>query len=161
MGTKILIVIILYRYLVLSYVYPNLLGFGDDVVIRASWLDLWAFAHIASGVFTAALVKKLYPTYDFWRQLVTCGFIWMCWEHIEMCQEAGYTFQSAIRFHGGLEHPVDRLIFDPLMGVLGVLWYNKTPRVLWVVTPAGIAWSMVNIYLGTADGVERLIRSCF
>lgn len=159
--STVLCVMIMYRCLVFSYVYPKFFGFGEEVVIRGAWIDLWAFAHVSFGVFVAKVVQKWRPSADLCHQLSLCCLLLLGWEVIEIHQEAGYTFRSFAPFHGGLEHPFDRLIVDPVMGVLGVQWYYKNPRIFWPVTVAGIAWWLINIYLGAADGVERIIWSWF
>lgn len=157
MNKVILAVIILYVSLVVVYVHDDGLFSG-----RSSVIDLWAFAHISFGVFAAGAVKMSgIDVVKVHRHIVCAFLILLGWEVYEMAQEMGLTFHAAIRFHGGVEHPIDRLLIDPIMGLLGILWYRQMPRVFWGVTLAGVAWWTINLYLGRVDGVEHIVRSWF
>ena len=156
MNKATLAVIVLYMSLVVAYISD---GSSSD---RSPIVDLWAFAHISFGVFAAGAVKMFGCNVSkVTRHISYAALILIGWEMYEMAQEMGYTFQAAIRFHGGVEHPIDRLLVDPFMGLLGILWYRKKPQVFWRVTAAGVAWWLINMYLGRVDGVEHIIRSWF
>ncbi len=157
MSKALLVVSILYVSLVVAYVCGDSLSSG-----RSSIVDLWAFAHISFGVFAAGAVKMSgIDVVKVHRHIVCAFLILLGWEVYEMAQEMGLTFHAAIRFHGGVEHPIDRLLIDPIMGLLGILWYRRMPRVFWGVTLSGVVWWAIHLALGRVDGVEHIIRSWF
>jgi len=126
--------------------------FGDKTV---AFFDLWSFEHFISGYNIGFLVsllttkhfascdKKAKNVLDFCFVLI----IELYWEIIEHYLEAG-TFGAKIEywFHG-IEHFTNRAISDPLVTVLGFLFFKKYEQYRYIFVPISFIWLFFHIFI--------------
>lgn len=123
-------------------------------------MDVWTIEHVLSGISVGCAVrmsnhkifkKKLgldihqITTRHF--DLIGVLFIAYLWETIEHYLEAGIAGPIVEHWFQGVEFWPNRIIFDPLMLVIGYLIAKKYPKLVNPARAASIAWLIVHIFL--------------
>jgi len=123
--------------------------------------DVWTYEHILSGLSVGNLVKnsnkkhlkKHYPNlkvniftkYRFDIVLLLCiGFLW---EAVEYYLEQGLAGKAVEFWFQGVEFWPNRLIADPLMLVIGYIFIQRFPKLVWPARCLSLTWLIVHIFV--------------
>jgi hypothetical protein len=123
-------------------------------------LDVWAIEHFLSGISVGHAVKKknhkLFKLHfgiekqniiTKYFDVIGVLFLAYLWETIEHYLETGLAGQTVQYWFQGVEFWPNRLIFDPLMLVLGYLVAKKYPRLVVPARIFSLAWLIVHIFI--------------
>lgn len=123
--------------------------------------DVWTFEHILSGVSVGALMtkllekplKKINPklktTHSTFFKMEILGvlFIAYMWEALEHYLETGLAGGAVAHWFQGVEFPMNRLITDPLMVVLGYFIVKRWPHFVMPARLFSVAWLILHIFI--------------
>ena len=123
-------------------------------------MDVWTIEHVLSGLSVGHAVKNnnrkvfkkklgLEEHHVITRHFDVMGVLFLAylWETIEHYLEVGLLGETVEYWFQGVEFWPNRIIFDPLMLVIGYLIAKKYP---WLVNPARICslvWLLVHVFV--------------
>lgn len=123
-------------------------------------MDVWTIEHLLSGVSAGHEVKEhnrklLKGKIDCvehdrplrYFDVVAVLFLTYAWEAVEHYLEVGVAGPAVELWFQGVEFWPNRLIFDPLMVVVGYLIAKKYPKLVWPARILSITWLVVHIFL--------------
>ena len=123
-------------------------------------MDVWTIEHVLSGLSVGHAVRKN-NFYVFKKKLgldrdrvttrhfdfVGVLFLAYAWETLEHYLEVGLAGRAVAYWFQGVEFWPNRLVFDPLMLVLGYLIAKKYPRLVIPARFLSLAWLIVHIFV--------------
>ena len=134
--------------------WPQL--FGDKQI---SMLDLWSFQHLMSGVLIGATLRWLAPDFSASKLRFISAVMLLSygWEALELQLELGTFGHCISEWKVGFEHWSNRLVGDPLLGIIGALIARRY-RQAWkfVLIPAAF-WLAINVLSPTSMEIQKII----
>ncbi|MEM7697655.1 MAG: hypothetical protein AAF236_04535 [Verrucomicrobiota bacterium] len=123
-------------------------------------MDVWTIEHLLSGISVGMFViltnrrilsrfgdevpsEKSMLSFD----LVGVMFLAFLWETFEHYLETGLAGERVEFWFQGVEFWANRLIFDPLMLVLGYLLVRKFPKIVLPARILSIIWLVVHVFV--------------
>lgn len=124
--------------------------FGDKTL---AIFDVWSLEHFISGICIGALIPLLYRPknlliniplqhYILWVLCITFG-----WEVMEHYLETGLAGDAVAHWFQGVEHPLNRMVSDPLLMVLGSLILRTKPYISWPARAISFIWLFTHIFV--------------
>ena len=123
-------------------------------------MDAWTIEHLLSGVSAGHEVKEhnrkiLDGKIDCEEHdhvvrhldVVAVLFLAYLWEVIEHYLETGLAGAAVEFWFQGVEFWANRIIFDPLMVVVGYLVAKRYPKLVWPARILSITWLLVHIFV--------------
>lgn len=123
-------------------------------------MDVWTIEHVLSGVSVGHSVKKNnHKVFKKWFNIeekniltkhfdvIGVLFFAYLWETIEHYLETGLAGEAVEYWFQGVEFWGNRIIFDPLMLVLGYLIAKKYPRLVIPARFLSAIWLVVHIFI--------------
>lgn len=123
-------------------------------------LDVWSIEHVVSGISISHLVIKKHQSV-FSKKLITHKdgkptahfdilgvlFVAYLWETIEHYLETGLAGNAVAYWFQGVEFWPNRIIFDPLMLVLGYYIAKQYPTLIIPARVFTVIWLFVHIFV--------------
>jgi len=123
-------------------------------------MDVWTIEHLLSGLSVGHAVKirnrktfkkkmGLEKHHIVTRHFDVIGvlFIAYLWEAIEHYLETGLAGDTVEYWFQGVEMWANRIIFDPLMLVIGYLIVKKYPKIVIPARIASLVWLIVHVFI--------------
>lgn len=128
-------------------------------VKTSAMMDVWTIEHILSGLSIGLIVSKQnikvfnkigvdlkqITTKHF--DLVGVLFAAFIWETLEHYLETGLAGNAVQYWFQGVEYWPNRLIFDPLMLIIGYLIVKKNPKLVVYARALSVVWLFVHIFI--------------
>ncbi len=116
---------LLFAFLVIvSYFFTDVKVWGHKT---ESMLDIWSFAHIATGITVSSIAISLRRIC--FHPLLLLLLLVVAWEVYEPYAET-IMHHVIVQWFGGTEHWINRGLVDPMCAILGFYLVKKYPRVL-------------------------------
>jgi hypothetical protein len=147
--------------LIALFVAHLVLGYWNlELSMKPTIVDLWSAFHICFGVFAGGITARVFRLTN--KQFATCftlALAVLCgWEVAEFHMQVGHFGTAVQAWHQGVEQPLDRMVVDTLVGCLGIWLQWRIRWTFWVAPAIGVIWWVVNLFLGGAHAVEKLLN---
>jgi hypothetical protein len=129
-------------------------------VKTVAMMDVWTIEHLLSGLSVGHAVRKnnhkvfkkklgLEKHHILTRHFDVMGVLFLAylWETVEHYLETGIAGETVKNWFQGVEFWPNRIIFDPLMLVLGYLIAKKYPRLVKPARICSLAWLIIHIFI--------------
>ena len=108
-----------------------------------SLIDVWSIEHVLSGISLGHFVIKF--NHDKKSDLLWILFFAFFWETIEHYLETGLAGVVIANWFYGVEYWANRIIFDPMMMILGYFIAKKLSSVVPWARLLSIIWLIVHV----------------
>ncbi len=121
---EVLLFLILVFLVSVSYLFTDVKVWGHKT---ESMLDIWSFAHIATGITVSSIAINLRKVC--FHPLLLLLLLVVAWEVYEPYAET-IMYHVIVQWFGGTEHWINRGLVDPMCAILGFYIVKNNPSIL-------------------------------
>jgi len=116
--------------------------------------DVWFVQHTFSGMIVSFFLLSLCRIKKYSLIILIVGAF--LWEYVEFFLETD-SHSAVMIWMAGLEHPLNRFVFDPFAAILGFILINRFPRWISICLLFNISFAVLHLWLGDSMAVQKFL----